>query len=187
MTAGDFQKVVFATELIFSYPQLDFDLTALISLDHLLTIPDFRIGERIFRLISVLKSRTRRKIILQTRLSEKKLFEDALSGNLSGFYQSEIQDRKIFGYPPFSRLIKLEKENHNYARLQKEVKETATLLANYAPLSLPAFIEKKKNRYRWNILLKIPTGNSRRDENLDTLLSELAQSWRITVGPESII
>src|SRR3989339_865761 len=101
-TAHNSEKVVIGTEAIFSHPETSFDLVAVISIDNLFTIPDFRINETIFRLIIELKQRAKRKFILQTRLNDNNLIKDAVSGNISGFYQDEIEARKNFGYPPFT-------------------------------------------------------------------------------------
>ncbi|MEK7162424.1 MAG: hypothetical protein AAB730_01025, partial [Patescibacteria group bacterium] len=182
------ENALFATESVLYHPELAFDLTAIVSLDHLFSIPDFRINERIFRLISELKARTRRKLILQTRISENKLFQDALAGSISGFYQKEIKGRENFRYPPFAKLVKLTKEDKNYAALKKNQEEALGLLKDYKPLSFPAFLERIRKRYRWNIVLKIPPGAWPPEEKLENLLKNLALvGWEIVVDPESII
>lgn len=182
------ENALFATESVLYHPELAFDLTAIVSLDHLFSIPDFRINERIFRLISELKARTRRKLILQTRISENKLFQDALAGSISGFYQGEIKGRENFRYPPFVKLVKLTKEDKNYAALKKNQEEALGLLKDCKPLSFPAFLERIKKRYRWNIVLKIPPGGWPPEEKLENLLKNLALAgWELIVDPESII
>lgn len=184
------EKVVIATEKIFSQSEENFDLVAIVSLDYLFTIPDFRINEAIFRLISELKSKARRKLILQTRIGRSQLLANAISGNLSGFYQDEIQSREKFFYPPFVKVIKLTLEDKNYSRLKEKEQKASTLLKNWNPISFPAFHEKLKGFWRWNIILKIPPAppaGGWPDENLASLLENLSPAWHIVVDPDSII
>ena len=185
-----FESVVIGTEVVFSHPKIFFDTVAIISLDNLFTIPDFRINETIFRLVSELKYRAEKRFILQTRLSGNKLLQDAVSGNLSSFYQDEIESRKALGYPPFVKIIKLSAENKNLSLLNGEEKKAMLALKNYNPISFPAFREKINGNYRWNILLKIsghPTGSGWPDDKLRSLLESLSRVWQVSVDPESII
>ncbi len=188
-------KAILASELILSYPEIKFDFTAVISLDHLFTIPDFKMAERIFRLITELKGKTRKKMLLQTRFLENSLLTSALGGNISQFYQAEIKERETFSYPPFSRLVKLKREDANLPRLKTEAARVSLLLKPYAPSSSAAFLEKIKNKYRWNIVLKVaPKVLTRegpevwpKNRELFSLLQKLAVSWEIIVDPKSII
>lgn len=181
-----FEDVTISTEAIFSDPETSFDLVAVISIDNLFTIPDFRINETIFRLIIELKSRAKRKFILQTRLKDNKLIKDAVSGNISGFYQDEIEARKNFGYPPFTTVIKLSYESKDLSSLKKEGEKALSVLKDFDPISFPAFHEKINGLYRRNILLKIPDGG-RTDDKLQLLLKNLSGIWQVSVDPESII
>lgn len=178
-------NVVIATESILS-SLIKFDLIAVISVDNLFTIPDFRINETIFRLVAELKSRAKKKFILQTRLDANKLIEDAVSGNLAEFYRDEVEARKNFGYPPFVTMIKLSSENKNLSQLKKDDGTALLALKDYNPISFPAFREKIKGRYRWNILLKIADGGWP-DGKLRDILENLSPIWQISVDPESII
>ncbi|MBI2610303.1 primosomal protein N' [Candidatus Giovannonibacteria bacterium] len=178
---------VLATELIFSDPDSKFDLTCIVTLDHLFTLPDFRMNEKIFRLITELKSRTIKKMILQTRLDEGDLLEDALQGNISNFYRRELEERRTLFYPPFSRLIKLSLEGNNLIQIKQSAQKVLETLRAYDPLSFPAFLEKIKGRHRWNILIKTAPGEFSKDLNLRAILKNLRGVWDIAVDPESII
>jgi len=181
-----FEDVTISTEVIFSHPETSFDLVAVISIDNLFTIPDFRINETIFRLIIELKQRAKRKFILQTRLNDNKLIKDAVSGNISGFYQDEIEARKNFGYPPFTTVIKLSYESRDLGSLKKEGEKALSVLKDFDPISFPAFHEKINGLYRRNILLKI-SNSGRTDDKLQPLLENLSGIWQVSVDPESII
>ena len=180
------ENVTIATEKIFSEPHQHFDLVAVISLDYLFSIPDFRINETIFRLVGELKSRAKKKFILQTRLEDHKVLSDALAGNISSFYQEEIKSRDELGYPPFSKLIKLVREDRNLSLIKNEEQKILEVLQLYKPASFPAFHEKLKNKYRWNILLKLPP-HKWPDETLRNILANIHPAWQIVVDPDSII
>ena len=156
-------------------------------MDHLFTLPDFRINEGAFRLISNLKERAQKKIILQTRLENMEILQDAISGNISHYYQEEIRSRKLLGYPPFSKLILLQSEDKSLQRLKSEALRISSLLGDYNPLSFHAFIKKIKNNYRWNVLLKIKPEEFAADDKLFQILSGVGAKWRVIVDPESIL
>ena len=54
------------------------------------------------------------------------------------FYREEIAERKIFGYPPFSTLIKITREGGEVS-VRKDVEMLAITLAEYAPEVYEAF------------------------------------------------
>ena len=180
-------KITLATEAVLSQPW-NFDLTAAVSLDHLWSIPDFRMPEKIFRLVAELKNRTSEKFLLQSYLlNETGFWGDALAGNISHFYQEEISKRRKLFYPPFSRLIKLTREDSQQARLKNDAAGAAALLQNFSPFSFPAFLEKIKERYRWNIVIKLEPGSRERWEALRQILQSLRGHWDIIIDPASVI
>lgn len=180
-------EVVAATELIFSYPEAKFDLVFIPSLDYLFTIPDFRMRERIFRLLHELKNKTSRKIILQTRMADTSFLSDALSGNFSKFWQDEIKEREALAYPPFSSVIKLSSEDSNLKKLQTRTASALKILKAYRPYSFPAFIERMKNKYRRHIILKLAPEAWPGNQKLAQLLKSLRPAWRTVVDPETLL
>jgi len=180
-------KIVAATELILSYPEEKFDLVFIPSLDYLFTIPDFRMRERIFRLLHELKNKTSRKIILQTRLRDIFFLSDALSGNFSKFWQDEIRERESLAYPPFSAIIKLSSEDSNLQKLQARTAAALKVLEAWRPYSFPAFIERVKNKYRRHIILKLDPPGLAGDKKLSQALAGLKPAWRAVVDPEFLL
>ncbi len=180
-------QIIAASEMILSYPEIKFDFTGVISLDHLFTIPDFRMSERIFRLITALKEKTRKKIVLQSRFPQHPLLLASLSGNISQFYQAEIKEREALKYPPFSALVKLERTDGDRSRLKAQAEKAAGFLGAFRPLSSPSFAEKIKNKYRWNIVLKVPPGAWTKNQEFRRRLEALQGSWDIVVDPQSLL
>ncbi|MCF7806586.1 MAG: primosomal protein N', partial [Simkaniaceae bacterium] len=87
-------------------------LVGVLNSDSSLNIPDFRSFETVFQLITQVSGRAGRselrgEVIIQTRMPEHEIFAFASKEDYDGFYRFEIENRKLFLYPPFSHLIKL--------------------------------------------------------------------------------
>jgi len=94
---------------------LDFDhvnLVGIFDTDRMIHYPDFRSHERAYDLIMQVSGRAGRKsthgkVIIQTNDPEQPVLEKVRSRNYKYFFQWEILEREQFGYPPFTRLIKI--------------------------------------------------------------------------------
>lgn len=87
-------------------------LVAVLNCDAGLHIPDFRASEQIFQLITQVAGRAGRghlpgEVIIQTQMPTNATIQLAAKQDFITFYQTEIESRKLFGFPPFSHLIKL--------------------------------------------------------------------------------
>jgi primosomal protein N' (replication factor Y) len=181
-------SVLIGTEILFSYLNQPVERVAVISLDALFTIPDFRIKEKIFYLLLKLRSLAKKTFLIQSRLAEQDLFKNALKGNISGFYKEEVANRKQFQYPPFKLLIKITREGKHRTQIKKEIEALEKQLEEWHPFSYPAFIPKVKNIYTWHILLKIDQDTwPEKQEKLRHILSSLPLIWKINVDPESLL
>ena len=105
--------VLIGTQMIakgFHFPSVT--LVGVLNADASLQIPDFRASESIFQLITQAAGRSGRadlpgEVILQTFLPDHPLLALAARQDYLAFYESETNDRKLFDFPPFCRLIKL--------------------------------------------------------------------------------
>ncbi len=107
--------------------------TAIISIDSLFAIPDFRMNERIFALILALREKTSQTFLVQTRTDDQTLLEQALSGNLSAFTENELALRKAFSYPPYGTIIKITLRGVK-TEIQEEMARLKNFLAEYSPI-----------------------------------------------------
>lgn len=87
-------------------------VVGIISADSLLSYPDFRSNERGFQLIMQAAGRAGRrnkqgKVIIQTADPDQPVFQYILNNDYENFFFSEISERKLFRYPPFTRLISI--------------------------------------------------------------------------------
>ncbi len=181
-------------ELIFSVLDKKIDNSIIVSIDGLLSIPNFNINTRIINLIERLKNITNNEVIIQTRNSENKTLESISNGNVLFICRNELKERKIFGYPPFKRLIKLSFEGTaKETELLKKFLEKE--LSEYEPQIFSAFAGKKKGFYITNTVLKIniekwpliESSNKKIDDKLLSVLYSLPPSFSINVDPEDLI
>jgi primosomal protein N' (replication factor Y) len=154
-------------------------------------MPDFRIGEKVFRLLLSLREKATEHFLIQTRDPDLPLFALAAAGNIGEFVRAELEIRKKLSYPPFSTLIKF---THSGGRPEGKVAmaEIEKLFSLYHPVSFPGFIAKVKNKFIMNALIKIPSSEDgkQRDWPNDELLSlirSLPTEISVRVDPESVI
>lgn len=94
---------------------LDFSrvrVVGIINADNMLHFPDFRSFERSFQLMTQVSGRAGRRedqglVIIQTFDPTQRIIRQVLMNDFTGMYQQELKDRYDFGYPPFTRLIRL--------------------------------------------------------------------------------
>lgn len=92
---------------------LDFDgvsTVVVVNADNLINYPDFRSSERAFNMLEQVAGRAGRRnkpgtVIVQTRNPEHPVIEFAKEHNFIDFFNKEIEERKLYSYPPFTRLI----------------------------------------------------------------------------------
>jgi primosomal protein N' (replication factor Y) len=180
--------ILIGTEILFSYLNTPVENTAIISIDGLFSLPDFRLNEKIFRLLLNLRALAKKTFLIQTRLPEQKVFKYAMEGNISRFYREELESRKQFKYPPFKTLIKLSKGSKNLSALKTETRALAKKLDKWNSVSYPAFIPKIKNIHQHHILLKIEQATyPKQQTDLWNILSSIPPTWKINVDPESLL
>jgi primosomal protein N' (replication factor Y) len=88
-------------------------LIALLEVDQLLDFPDFRAGEKTFQLIVQAAGRAGRaehpgQVLIQTSAPNHPIIQQALSQDYENFAASEVEFRKKFFYPPFTRMVLVE-------------------------------------------------------------------------------
>lgn len=146
---------------------LDFDnvsVVGVLNVDSVLNFPDFRSYEKAYQLIVQVSGRAGRKdkkgrVYIQTNQPEHEVINHILADNYLQFYQSQINEREQFHYPPFTRVIELTVVSKDVM----VVNDIAQQLANQLKplfggmLLGPEFplVAKIKDQYHKRILLKI--------------------------------
>jgi primosomal protein N' (replication factor Y) len=110
---GDFD-ILIGTQMItkgFDFEKVG--LVVVIQADQILFYPDFRSHERGYQLLTQVAGRAGRRsekgnVIIQAYAMNHPILLQVIDQNYIEFFNLEIQDRHIFAYPPFTRLIRLE-------------------------------------------------------------------------------
>ncbi len=83
----------------------------ILSADGLMNFPDFRAHERAFQLMEQVAGRAGRRegqqgeVIIQCRDPKNPLLQQVVSHDYLAMAEAQLEDRRRYGYPPFTRLI----------------------------------------------------------------------------------
>ncbi|MBS1111795.1 MAG: primosomal protein [Nitrospirae bacterium] len=143
----------------------DVTLSAVISADIALNMPDFRSAERAFQLFTQLAGRAGRgdahgKAYIQTYEPEHYVFDYVRKHDYKGFYEREIELRKELSYPPFSKLVRIVfnfRTKESAKNIMQDISKGIKTAAGSGVEILgpaPAPIAKIRNLWRWHIILK---------------------------------
>jgi primosomal protein N' (replication factor Y) len=144
-------------------------LTAVLNVDHLMNIPDYRSNERVFQLLTQLAGRAGRtfsdgQLLVQTKQVNHPLLAFVHQCEYKAFYQQQIVEREQFHYAPFSRLIKLTLKHASAQDIQKSTALFAQLLKQQLGDSVlgpeTPYVSKLRNQYLRNILVKYDANKS---------------------------
>ncbi|MFC1721194.1 primosomal protein N' [Patescibacteria group bacterium] len=177
--------VLLGTEIVAPYLDREIENIAILSVDSLLTIPDFSMNEKVFNTLLRMHAKAGERFLIQTRDAKNEIFIRAAKGNLMDFYRDEISQRETLSYPPFSILIKISREGEKGA-VVKDMEKLSQVLEKYNPNTYPAFIDTIKGKYRMNALIKIKM-NDWPDKKLSNLLAALPQTFTVNVEPRDVL
>jgi primosomal protein N' (replication factor Y) len=178
-------SVLLGTEMAFSYLHKKVTNTAIASFDSLFSIPDFRIREKIFRLIVQTKSLAKENFMIQTRNPKDPTVGFAVSGNLVEFYKKEIEDRQALDYPPFGVFIKITARGTRNL-VVKETENLKNIFKDYNPAIFNSIHEKKGKQSAVNAVIKLPK-NGWPGFSLLSILKSLPLHFEIKVDPDNLL
>ena len=115
---------------------LDFDhvsVVGILNADQLLNYPDFRSFERSYQLIAQVSGRAGRKnkqgkVIIQTTQPEHPVLLDVVANDFTRLFNTQMNERKMFRYPPYFRLAKVVVKHKNRDRLNMAANQLAIRL-----------------------------------------------------------
>ncbi len=148
---------------------LDFDRVTLVGIIHAeagLMLPDIRAEERAFQLLTQVSGRSGRadragEVILQSRQPGHPIIQFAIRHDFAGFAEYALETRVALGYPPAGRLVSITFSGPNDDKTRDLAEKWRACIDSCLPVvdrlgPSPAFVHKLKNRFRHQILLKIP-------------------------------
>ncbi|WP_419241343.1 replication restart helicase PriA [Cardinium endosymbiont of Nabis limbatus] len=166
-------------------------LIGILDIDGLLYFPDFRSNEKCFQLITQLAGRAGRRhqqgcVFIQTRQTDHPLFHYLSNGDYEGMYQSELAERKRFGYPPYVRLIKLSLSAMDAASLESgAIALKKILVKKFKGMVLgpqQPLVSKVRNYFLLDLFLKIASNNAAQLQNTKEILQS-ACKYALGKGP----
>ena len=147
---------------------LDFEhvqLVGIIDADGILNFTDFKVNERAFQLMEQVSGRAGRKdgngkVLIQVSNTHHPVLQFVQQHNFNNLFWYELESRKTYHYPPFSRIIQLTcKHKENFIAQQAATTIMHGLnsqFANYLTGPAQPVIDRIRNQYLWEIMIKLP-------------------------------
>ncbi len=177
--------ILIGTEMMFPYLHTPVENSAIVSLDSLFALPDFRIQEKILYMLIRMRKLATKSFIVQTRKSDEKVFEYGLKGNMNDFYKNTISERENFNYPPFTTLIKITLEGKK-DEIVKEMEEVQNILDPFEVEVFPAFTQTIRNNHVLHGLIRLPIDKWPSVELTEKIRS-LPPDVTVKVDPDSLL
>jgi primosomal protein N' (replication factor Y) (superfamily II helicase) len=165
---------------------LDFSKVALVGIldaDSMMAFPDFRSSERCFQHILQVSGRAGRQekqgtVVIQTYQPHHDLIRFACNHDYSRFFENELAERMKFGYPPYSRLIRIvckSKDNNILAQASFQLAREIASIGGLKVLG-PEYpvVARIKTEYLRHILIKLAPG-----KGYASLKSQISQKVRV--------
>jgi primosomal protein N' (replication factor Y) len=170
---------------------LDFEhvnLVGVLSADSLLSYPDFRVNERVFQLLEQVSGRAGRKdgdgnVYIQAYKVNNPTLLKVQQHDFENFFLEELEGRKDFQYPPFTRLIKITLKHRDQKTVLEAAQKLGLDLADlpktilFGPAEPP--IARVRNHFIQEILLKI-NRDSEHVKQIKSCLKEKISMLNIT-------
>lgn len=159
-----------------------------------LALPDFNTNERTFQLLSQVIGRVGRnerktQVIIQTYQPTHPSIVHGLRQDYEAFYNYTLAERKRALFPPYTHLLKLaciyKTEASAIKNSQKLTKELRTKINKDVQIlgPTPAFYERQRDTYRWQLVLKSP----KREYLIDAIKLVPSTHWQFELDPTSLI
>jgi primosomal protein N' (replication factor Y) len=177
---------------------LDLPLVTLVGIvlaDVGLNLPDPFASERVFQMLTQVSGRAGRssrggRVILQSFMPEHYAIQFAAQHDVNGFYEYELNYRRQLGYPPFTRLARLEFRHTDNAVAEEEAQKVGGRLKAKIEADalrqtdligpVPSFFAKENGEYRWQVVVRAP-------DPAAFLRDFKIKGWRIEIDPISLL
>lgn len=129
---------------------------------------DYRVDEHTFQMLTQVAGRAGRSAeqglaILQTFQPDRYSIRASVSGDYERFYRNDLAYRRMMGYPPFARMLRLEvrEKEPEYAKtrifelasyLKERIREDGLKIRLIGPA--PCYFPRLNGKYRWHIILR---------------------------------
>jgi primosomal protein N' (replication factor Y) len=161
----------------------DVGLTAVLSADTYLGFADFRAVERTYTLLTQLAGRAGRgerpgRVVIQSYHPDHYAIQAALAHDDRRFADQEMRFRRVFRYPPYTRMVQLLVRDEDRERAAEAARALARAIERSPRAQgvriagpAPAPFERLRNQWRFQLLLRHPSARHLQ-ELLDEALPE---------------
>ncbi len=174
-------------------------LTGILSADSYLGFPDFRAVEKTYALLTQLAGRAGRgerpgRMVIQTFLPEHYAIQAALRQDDAAFAEQEMRFRRIFHYPPYTRMVQLLLRDRSRERGLERLTEIARRLARHpragelrvtGPATAP--LERLRGEWRLQLLVRGAQGSLVRQAIREALGDKPHAGLAIDVDPYHLL
>lgn len=169
-------------------------MVGVVQADAGLALPDYISSERTFQLLAQVTGRVGRNehpstVVVQSYQPSHPAVMFGITSDYHSFYDMTISERKRAHFPPFTHLMKLiciyKTEDATIRNAQKLARQLRDTLPPHVELlgPTPAFYERVRDTYRWQIIVKSPIR-----KNLVDLIKYLPPThWQFELDPASLL
>ncbi len=144
-------------------------LVGVVNADTALNLPDFRAGERTFQLLLQVAGRAGRgefpgRVVVQSYQPDHYAIAGAVKHDYCGFFDKEIEYRRMLGYPPFGELAVLTVQHpvegdglvlaHRLRKKLELERDSSGITGIEFIGPAPAFVPRRRGKYRWQVIVK---------------------------------
>jgi len=173
--------VLLSTTMAIPYLHSTIDHGIVASFDSFFSIPDYNMGEKVFRYLLNVSEMSKKTFTIQTRMPDNSIFKMAIDGDIDSLIKGELKGRKKFNYPPYSLLINVRRSG-NSEIIGKDIAKLARTLKKWDPAVVPRFTNTREA----NLILKISSDNWPNIE-LSGILKALPKTFTVDIDSGSIL
>lgn len=168
----------------------DLELVVIMDSDRFTDFPDYNATENAGALIMQVAGRAGRKekgkVIIQTFKKESGFYGAVSQHNYDSIINAELEERKIFNYPPFSDLLLViisDTDENKAKNISDEIYREIIKMGYEGELYGPVkpMIYKLKNKYRYQIIIK----TKKTYENLKNIFDKYRNNLYVYLNPPS--
>lgn len=184
--------VVIATEMALDHLQKKFDYVIVVSYDTLFSIPLYDANEHIAHLTMDLQEKSIDSLIVQTRNPVNEVVKGFASHNIPNLIREDVDIRKVLGYPPFKRILKI-KWKGDISGYDNAAKVTS-LFDEFSPHKWHKLVGARDHELVMIIKIDTKEWLSRRKDWENSLgrrlyekLHGLGEDWSIEIDPSNVL
>lgn len=144
----------------------DVGMVAVVNADNIIYYPDYRSAERAFNMLEQVAGRAGRRgeagrVVVQTYAPDHPVIGFVRTHDYAGFFEHEIEERRAYNYPPFTRMLYVVLRHRDEHALDAQARVYAerlrTLFGTRVAGPEPPGVARIQNLYIRRIMLRVET------------------------------